>query len=154
MMNLKIIIFLLLIFSVKAHSQDLSIEETLKYISNNTETYFNVDSDGNIYNDRYKFNAFDVGTSTHFSSAVIIMCPVPHIPSELGGFMANPPKCIKCLKKDCYEGTYGGQSSTNDIYIRVDSSYDQKRIMNAIDHLIKKVREKYPKKKSSDPFVR
>lgn len=44
MMNLKIIIFLLLILSVKVQSQDLSIEETLRYISNNTETYFNVDS--------------------------------------------------------------------------------------------------------------
>ena len=43
---------------------------------------------------------------------------------------------------------------TNDIYINVDSSYDQKRIMNAIDHLIKKVKEKYPKKKGNDPFVR
>ena len=37
-----------------------------------------------------------------------------------------------CIR-DSYEGTYGGQSSTNDIYINVDSSYDQKRIMNAID---------------------
>ena len=69
-------------------------------------------------------------------------------------YFTEPPKCIKCLKKNCYEGTYGGQSSTNDIYINVDSSYDQKRIMNAIDHLIKKVKEKYPKKKGNDPFVR
>ena len=152
MMNLKIIIFLLLILSVKVQSQDLSIEETLRYISNNTETYFNVDSDGNIYNDRYKFNAFDVGASTHLSSAVRIMCT--RTSKSEYYYFTEPPKCIKCLRKNCYEGTYGGQSSTNDIYINVDSSYDQKRIMNAIDHLIKKVKEKYPKKKGNDPFVR
>ena len=133
MMNSKIIIFFLLVLSVKAQSQNLSIDETLRYISNNTTTYFNVDYDGNIYNDRYKFNAFDVGTSTHLSSAVIIMCPSSIIRGQYTDFITEPPKCIKCLKRDCYEGTYGGQSSTNNLYINVDSSYDQKRIMNAIE---------------------
>ena len=141
-------------FSNQVSSQNLSIEETLKYIAENSSTYFNVDSEGYIYNNRFKFHASEVGVSTHMSSAVRVLCTAPQLPNPFGGTtIYSPPNCIKCLKKDCYEGTYGGQSSSSDFYINIESSYDQNRLMNAINHLIKKVKEKYPKRGNSDPFA-
>lgn len=155
-MKKNYLIFILLITIIPNFmlSQNLTIDETLKYISDNSSTYFNVDSEGFIYNNRYKFHASEVGTAEHMSSAVRIMCPGKMYSSEYGTTVSAPPKCIKCLKKDCYEGTNGGQSSTKDIYIDVDSSYDQRRLQNAISHLIKKVAEKYPKRGYNDPFAR
>lgn len=135
------------------NAQNLSIDETLKYIADNSSTYFKVDSEGFIYNDRYKFHASEVSATEHMSSAVRIMCPATIIPGAFGDYVTEPPKCIKCLKKDCYDGTYGGQSSSNNMYINVDSTYDQRRLINAINHLIKKVKEKYPKRGNNDPFA-
>ena len=136
------------------YAQNLSIEETLNYIADNSSTYFKVDSEGFIYNDRYKFHASEVGVTTHMSSAVRVICTAPELPNPFGGTtIYSVPKCIKCLKRDCYEGTYGGQPSSSDFYINVDSSYDQNRLMNAINHLIKKVKEKYPKRGGNDPFA-
>lgn len=140
-------------FSNQVSSQNLSIEETLKYIADNSSTYFKVDSEGYIYNDRYKFHASEVSATEHMSSAVRIMCPSATLPSSLGYIVTEPPNCILCLKRDCYDGTYGGQSSTNNMYINIDSNYDQRRLINALNHLIKKVKEKYPKRGSNDPFA-
>lgn len=155
---MKKTVLLLLLFLISTSnrliSQNLSIDETLKYIADNSSTYFNVDSQGFIYNDRYKFHASEVSATEHMSSAVRIMCPSTTIPGAFGGYTTEPPKCIKCLKKDCYEGTYGGQSSSNNMYINVDSTYDQRRLINALNHLFKKVAEKYPKRSNNDPFAR
>lgn len=151
--TLYLTLFLLLVIANNLHSQNLSIDETLKYISDNSSTYFKVDSEGFIYNDRYKFHASEVSATEHMSSAVRIMCPATIIPGNFGNYITEPPKCIQCLKKDCYEGTYGGQSSDNEMYINIDSTYDQRRLINAINHLIKKVKEKYPKRGSNDPFA-
>ena len=38
-------------------------------------------------------------------------------------------------------------------FVNIDSTYDQRRLINAINHLIKKVKEKYPKRGSNDPFA-
>ncbi|WP_312084767.1 hypothetical protein [Epilithonimonas hominis] len=154
-MTKLLLTFLLAIvsFSNQSYAQNLSIEETLKYISDNSSTYFNVDSEGYIYNDRYKFHASEVSATDHMSSAVRIMCPSTIISGPLGNYATEPTKCIKCLKKDCYDGTYGGQSSSDNMYINIDSTYDQKRLINAINHLIKKVKEKYPRRGNNDPFA-
>lgn len=151
--TLSISIVLILSFFSSLKAQNLSIDETLKYISDNSSTYFKVDSQGYIYNDRYKFHASEVSATEHMSSAVRIMCPGTIIPGAFGDYITEPPKCIQCLKKDCYDGTYGGQSSTNNMYINIDSTYDQRRLINAINHLIKKVKEKYPKRGNNDPFA-
>lgn len=134
-------------------SQNLSIDETLKYIANNSSTYFNVDSEGFIYNDRYKFHASEVSASTHMNTAVKIICTPIHVPGPIGG-VTDQKICIQCLKRDCYTNGSSRSPSTNEIYINVDSSYDQNRLYNAINHLIKKVAEKYPRRSNNDPFAK
>ena len=82
------------------------------------------------------------------SSAVKIFC----FSSQSG--LYSLPRCIECLKNDCYSDGLERQHSTSELYINIDSSYDQKRLVNAIHYRIKKVKEKYPMRGSNDPFAR
>lgn len=152
-MKLKYLLTLLTFISLNifSFSQDLSINETLKYLSENFSENFSVDSNGNIYNSRFKFNANDVGMSTHMSSAVIVMCSTGYSPGDF--IIPAAPNCIKCLKHDCQNLNYSKLSNIDKFYINVNSSYDQKRLFNALNHLIKEVQKKYSRN-SKDPFAK
>lgn len=149
-MNLtKILSVAIIALSNVVFAQNMNIEQTLQYINSNAKEDFRIDSHGFIYNSRYKFHASEVSASGHMNIAVRIFCPS----YQYGMSIVPAQKCIQCLNKDCYEGTYGGQKTTQSFYINVDSSYDENRITNALNHLFKLVKKKYPKRGGNDPFA-
>lgn len=157
-MRLKILIFLVTILCGNSlYSQQLTIDETLEYINGSLiKMYYetmklSVDSDGYVYNKRYRFHPDDVSISTYTGNE-------PHVRINCGkadrNWQSLRPSCIECVKSDCVgNGTSLKAPSTDTFTIQTKNSRETVKVKNAITYLFSIIKEKYPNREDFDPFA-